>query len=79
MDFYPLEFCSIITPTELQEATCRNNEQFYLLIFHLLSLFLWDWLFTHLMTFPSLASVCMGLISLYFFVHILKYLTLSQT
>lgn len=50
MVFYPLEFCSVITPTELQKATCTNYEEFYFLIFHLLSLFLWDWLFTHLMT-----------------------------
>lgn len=62
MDFYPLEFCTIIIPTELQNATCTNYEEFYLLIlFVIVPVGLA--LHTSDDSFPSLASVCLGLIS----------------
>lgn len=67
MDFYPLEFCSIMTPTELQKATCTNYEEFLLVNFS--SFFIVPVglvLHTSYVFSPSLVSVCLRLISHYF-------------
>lgn len=75
MDFYPLKFCSIITCTELQQATYANNERVDLLILHPSVAAPVGLALRTPESFPFRGSACLGLISLcFFFVRNLKYL-----